>query len=141
MFNDWAHSKAEDSGDATTSNNGSDNSKRLDDFIFIDATAFLSGRLEDRLRYPRLDGTNNRGSKGPPGMSTTSTTLPSVVTVRMTTSHFGLYAQWDNNEPKRIEQLEDEDPPFQQSKDQQGCFRVFNLMTRPLRTLYSGYAC
>ncbi len=99
-------------------------------YIFIDATAFLSGRLEDKLRYPRLNGGNPKD---------TIEILQEDQIFDFTLGghhldedeHFGLYFQKKDQEPKRIEQINtdnNQNGPF----DTNIHVRAFNLITRPI---------
>lgn len=108
--------------------NGSEDSQ----YIFIDATAFLSGRLEDKLRYPRLNGGNKSDKiKIPWDDQIYDFTLGGHHLDE--DEHFGLYFQKGDHEPKRIEQLEANTKervkyPFNTDKH----VRAFNLITRPI---------
>jgi KaiC/GvpD/RAD55 family RecA-like ATPase len=105
-----------------------------DQFVFIDATAFLSGRLEDRLRYPRLA---RAGQESPHSdcWSKHSYDLNLGGHNLDEDEYFGLYYQVDNQEPKRIEQLKDKTAPFLKRESDNNKpirYRSFNLITRPL---------
>ncbi len=109
-----------------------------DQFVFIDATAFLSGRLDDRLRYPRLDQTQVDS-----GQKTTNTGSWIEHSYDLTLGgynldddeHFGLYHQEGKKDPERIEQLKDNAELFFREKnsgDNSITRRTFNLITRPI---------
>lgn len=106
-----------------------------DQFVMIDATAFLSGRLDDRLRYPRLtkdkqkpDDSSFWGGHKPYDLNMGGHNLDED-------EHFGLYYQADNKDPKRIEQLDDDSVLFSRTNPDDekpiNC-RSFNLITRPI---------
>jgi len=106
-----------------------------DQFVFIDATAFLSGRLDDRLRYPRLSDSSQK--EDPRDFwSTHSYNLNLGGHDLDEDVQFGLYHHEDNKDPKRIEQLDDGAVPFSRkcpndNKSTMRC-RCFNLITRPI---------
>jgi KaiC/GvpD/RAD55 family RecA-like ATPase len=104
--------------------------KGTDDlYFFIDASAFLSGRAEDRLRYPRLgelcvDHEWNAYDLSLGGHGVDD-------------AEFGLYWQRPQREPKRIEHLSSgPDPdvghPFLPLDDQPSRHRLITLLTAPL---------
>lgn len=103
-----------------------------DQFVVIDATAFLSGRLEDRLRYPRLTGAGLT-QKLPDNWEQHNHNFNLGGHQLDDDEHFGLYFQEDNQEPKRIDQLDNKAEPFLQKKEEQPIrHRAFNLITRPI---------
>ncbi len=105
-----------------------------DQFVLIDATAFLSGRLEDRLRYPRLTRANQEQQRSD-FWSKHNYDLNMGGHNLDEDEHFGLYFQEDNQEPKRIEQLDDNAMPFsREAPDDKKSIRCrsFNLITRPI---------
>jgi len=111
-----------------------------DQFLFVDATAFLSGRLEDRLRYPRLSGGNNGGGL-PEEWKEQSHDFTLGGHGLDDDEHFGLYYQdptpGTHEDPKRIEQLKEDTKPFR--RDDEGIrirCRSFNLITRPIPDPY-----
>ncbi len=103
-------------------------SGELNQFVFVDATAFLSGRLEDKLRYPKLSGIGERPG-GDWEDNTHNFTLGGYKLDE--DAHFGLYYQVENQEPKRIEQLDKKSIPFLLESDNP-TYRAFNLITRPI---------
>lgn len=103
-----------------------------DQFIMIDATAFLSGRLEDRIRYPRLAGARQE-QQGSDFWRENSYDLNLGGHHLSDDEHFGLYFQTDEKDPKRIEQLGTNKEPFSIKKggSRINC-RSFNMITRPI---------
>ena len=105
-----------------------------DQFVVIDATAFLSGRLDDRLRYPRLRG-GSQEKERLDSWSKHSYDLNLGGHDLDEDGQFGLYYHADKKDPKRIEQLDDEAVPFSRKdhddKKPISC-RCFNLITRPI---------
>lgn len=105
-----------------------------DQFMLIDATAFLSGRLEDRLRYPRLTSASQEQQhldfwiEHSYDLNLGGHNLDEE-------EDFGLYYQADNKDPKRIEQLDNDAVPFSRKAPGDNkpirC-RSFNLITRPI---------
>ena len=104
-----------------------------DQFMMIDATAFLSGRLDDRLRYPRLK--NSIQEERPDFGKKYSYDLNLGGHNLGEDEYFGLYYQADNKDPKRIEQLDDDAAPFSRKAPGDNkpiMCRSFNLITRPI---------
>ncbi|MEO5338281.1 MAG: hypothetical protein H7841_15520 [Magnetospirillum sp. WYHS-4] len=83
-------------------NAGSPENPPQDYYVFIDATSFLSGRLEDRLRYPRLHESGDEKAAPEPWEQY------NLSLGGFEASHndfFGLYWQDDESAPQRIDQL------------------------------------
>lgn len=99
-----------------------------DELVVIDATSFLSGRLEDRLRYPRLRDASSESHLPDDWRGSYDLTLGGHKPDE--DEHFGLYYQALNEDPKRIEQLEDKAAPFEVARKERR--RAFNLITPPL---------
>lgn len=116
----------------TKEGDGKKEGEKRDYYVFIDATSFLSGRLEDRLRYPRLDDPLDQGALlkhwKPFNLSLGG----------FEASHndfFGLYWQDGDHEPRRIDQLANEtkqSTPFNEPKGVYRPCRLINLVTMPL---------
>lgn len=103
-----------------------------DQFVVIDATAFLSGRLEDRLRYPQLiEASDQRWVQANYDLNLGGHYL-------YDDEHFGLYFQPTNQDPIRIEQLATNVAPFSTSGPDESNIdgpiqrRSFNIVTRPV---------
>lgn len=105
-----------------------------DHFVVIDATAFLSGRLDDRLRYPRLRG-GGQEEERPDSWSGHSYDLNLGGHDLEEDGQFGLYYHANNKDPRRIEQVDDDAVPFSRKAPGDGDlikYRCFNLITRPI---------
>lgn len=101
-----------------------------DQFVFIDATAFVSGRLEDRLRYPKLQSLDHPSGQKAWDDATFELTLGGYGL--NDEKHFGLYFQakgTDTKPPERIEQIEDGAGPFVDTPNARRCF---DLVMRPI---------
>lgn len=125
------------------SGNQTETKHNSDVFVFVDATAFLSGKLQDRLRYPHLP--KLVGDSDPDAWHYFDLNLGGVS--RVDEENFGLYWQpKGGTKPVRIEHIREEknneinidtverpQHPFHYNKDKQGhVCRIFNLLTPPL---------
>ncbi len=100
-----------------------------DRFVVIDATAFLSGRLEDRLRYPRLTGVDSEPELPKPWKDYCYDFNLGGHDIE-DGEHFGLYHQDENEEPTRIEQLLGDRRPFPATDEAN--HQAYNIITQPI---------